>query len=175
MTTISNTKLDGVHLIRLNNHSDNRGSFSRLYCKEALKGIISEREILQINHSITLKKGSVRGLHFQRPPHEEMKLIRCIKGRVHDVIVDLRQNSKTYLNHFSVELSAENNQMIVIPEGFAHGFQTLEDNCELIYLHTNLYTPASESGLNVSDPLLNIQWPLTFKNISERDKTFPFL
>ena len=175
MTKLNNTSINGLHIIEFTRNSDLRGFFGRLYCKDTLKEFLLDREILQINQSITLKKGSVRGLHFQTYPYEEMKLIRCLRGKIFDVVVDLRKKSTTFLKHISIELSAENNLLIIIPEGCAHGFQTLEDNCEILYLHTNVYTPSSEGGVNIHDPLLNIKWPLPINDISLRDKGLPFL
>ncbi len=126
-----------------------------------------------MNHSFTSAKGTVRGMHFQTQPHSEIKLVRCISGKVADVIVDLRPDSPTFKQFAVFELSAQNKHMIYIPEGFAHGFQTLEDNTELIYLHSNYYNPEFESGIRYNDPALSINWPLEITNISERDLNFP--
>lgn len=156
-------------------NQDERGFFYRYFCKEEFKAIAHDGEWVQMNHSFTRNKGTLRGMHFQWPPHTEIKLVRCISGRIWDVIVDLRKNSPTFLNWFSVELSGENRKMIYIPEGFAHGFQTLTDNCELIYHHSNYYAKESEGGIRFDDPILAIQWPLAVTMVSGRDMQHPLL
>lgn len=128
-----------------------------------------------MNHSYTALKGTLRGMHFQQPPYAEIKLVRCIAGAAFDVIVDLRENSATYLQWFGAEISASNKQMLYIPEGFAHGFQALTDDVELVYCHSEFYTPAAESGVRYNDPKLRIQWPLKAVEISERDLQHPLL
>ena len=133
------------------------------------------QEFVQFNHSFNTLKGTIRGLHFQSPPFAETKLIRCVQGSVYDIAVDLRENSSTYLQFFGTELSAENLNCILIPEGFAHGFQTLEDNTSLIYHHTNYYKPNTERGIRFNDPVLNIQWPLQPVNISRKDLLYPLI
>lgn len=164
------TKLNSVYIAKTEPIVDSRGVFSRLFCKKDLKPIIGGREIVQINYSRTDIHGAIRGLHFQYPPHSEMKLIRCLKGRVWDVVVDLRQGSPTFLEWHAEELSPDNAKMVIIPEGFAHGFQSLDRNSELLYLHTEYYTPNAEGGLLYDDPLLNVQWPLPATHISARDR-----
>ena len=128
-----------------------------------------------MNHSFTAEKGTVRGMHFQHPPFSEIKMVRCIAGAVLDVIVDIRKDSPTFLQQVSVELSTTNKQMIYIPAGFAHGFQTLEDNTELIYHHSEYYQPGVEGGLRYNDIALDIQWLLPAINVSERDNNHPLL
>ena len=150
-------------------HSDVRGSFARLYCELELDKLIAPRRVVQINHSYASKKGTLRGLHFQSSPYAEMKLVRCLRGRVWDVAVDLRNKSPTFLKWYGVELTPMNMRMIVIPEGFAHGFQVMESDSELLYLHTALYSAQAEGGLRYNDPKLDIQWPLPVAEISERD------
>ena len=145
-----------------------------MYCIEELKKI-SNISIEQINHSVTKDKGTVRGMHFQYEPNAEVKMVKCIRGKVFDVVIDIRKDSKTFLKHFSIELTAKNQKMIYIPKGFAHGFQTLEDDTELLYLHSTIYTPINEGALNVIDPLLNIKWPLDIINLSSRDSEHKFL
>ena len=130
---------------------------------------MGRRRILQINYSKTDTVGAVRGMHFQHPPYSEMKFVRCLKGKVWDVAVDLRAGSKTFLKWHAVELSRSNNLMMVIPEGFAHGFQSLEEESELLYLHTGFYNPEAEDGLNYGDPRININWPLPVTDLSSRD------
>lgn len=171
----SETALKGSFIISLEPYSDERGWFARTWCKKEFAAIGYDKEWVQLNHSFTIDKGTVRGMHFQHPPFGEIKMVRCIAGAVLDVIVDIRNNSPTFLQHISVNLSAANKQMIYIPQGFAHGFQTLEDNTELIYHHTAFYQPDVEGGLLYNDPLLNIQWPLPVQNISQRDLNHPLL
>jgi dTDP-4-dehydrorhamnose 3,5-epimerase len=169
------TPLQGSYLVSLQPFKDNRGWFARFYCKDEFQQIGHNKEWLQLNHSFTNEKATVRGMHFQWPPFQEIKLVRCISGKVFDVIVDIRKDSPTFLQWFGAELSAENQQMMYIPAGFAHGFQTLTDNCELIYHHSEIYEPKAESGLRFSDPLVNIAWPLLVKTISEKDAQYPYI
>lgn len=136
---------------------------------------IGMKPIQQINHTLTKKAGAVRGMHFQHQPSAEIKIVSCLKGRVLDVAVDLRAGSPTLLQWFAVELSDENKKSLFIPEGFAHGFQTLTEDCELLYLHTANYSAQHESALNPLDPLLSIKWPLGITEISARDQTHPML
>lgn len=175
--TFIETNLEGLWVIEPKPFKDNRGSFFRVFCKETYEEIGFEGEFVQINHSINAKKGTIRGLHFQYPPFSETKLVRCINGKVFDVVVDIRKDSPTFLKHFSIELSKDNQKSLLIPKGFAHGFQTLEDNSELIYHHTNYYTPNSEGGIRYDDPMLNIDWKLLSSSlhISERDQSYDWL
>jgi dTDP-4-dehydrorhamnose 3,5-epimerase len=154
---------------------DERGVFARLFCVQELLPVIGERHIVQINHSCTQAVGAVRGLHFQHAPHAEMKLVRCLKGKVWDVAVDLRPHSPCYKRWYGQELSAQNALMMVIPEGFAHGFQVLEAGSELLYLHTAFYKPESEGGVCHDDPELGIAWPLTVTDISARDSSHAYI
>lgn len=172
---INDTKLAGVFTIIGKKLSDERGSFSRLFCVQDLKPVIGDRSIVQVNHSLTCNIGAVRGLHYQNPPFSEMKIIRCLKGKVFDVVVDLRQGSPTFLQWNAVELSREGNNAVVIPEGCAHGFQVLEEDSELLYLHTAPYTPSSEGALRFDDPKISVKWPLPLTEISERDKSHTLL
>jgi dTDP-4-dehydrorhamnose 3,5-epimerase len=148
---------------------DHRGAFSRYYCERELAAVIGGRRIVQINHSCTAAVGAVRGLHYQRPPHAEMKLVRCLKGRVWDVAVDLRAGSPAFLQWHAEELTPDNSRMMVIPEGCAHGFQVMEVESELLYLHTAFYEPEAEGGVSYNDPRLGIGWPLQPSDISRRD------
>ena len=150
---IHSAPLSGLFLVEASPHKDSRGQFTRLYCEDGLHSLIGSRKIVQINHSRTTAVGAVRGMHFQMPPFAEMKLVRCIKGRVWDVSLDIRQDSKTFLQWHAEELSETNNLMIVIPEGFAHGFQVLESGSELLYLHTAFYEPNAEIGIKFDDPI----------------------
>ncbi len=169
------TSLKGAYLIDLEPFEDERGMFARTFCKKEFAKIDHHKEFVQFNHSITHEAGTLRGMHFQYPPHAEIKLIRCVKGIVLDVIIDIRKHSPTFLQHIKVELSALNKTMIYVPEGFAHGFQTLEDNTELIYHHTAYYAPDHEGGINYADPMIEVQWPLTPKHLTEKDRNYPFL
>lgn len=164
------TVIHGVAIVELYSFSDHRGAFSRLYCEHELAAVIGDRHIVQINHSRTSMVGTVRGLHFQHSPHAEMKLVRCLKGRAWDVAVDLRAGSPTFLHWHAEELSPDNARMLVIPEGCAHGFQVLEADSELLYLHTAFYTPTAERGLLHNDPRLGITWPLPVTDLSDRDR-----
>jgi len=169
------TALEGAYVIDLEPFSDDRGLFARTFCKREFAAIGHHKEFVQFNHSHSNQKGTLRGLHYQRPPHAEIKLIRCIRGSVFDVIVDLRQQSPTFLHYVGVELSEQNMRMIYVPEGFAHGFQTLVDHSELIYHHTAFYAPNSDGGIRYNDPKINIAWPLEVSTISEKDKNLPLL
>jgi dTDP-4-dehydrorhamnose 3,5-epimerase len=169
------TPLSGLKLVQRKEAEDHRGFLSRLYCIEELAPLGMGKPIAQINHTLTRKKGAVRGLHFQYPPHAEAKFVSCLKGEIFDVAVDLRRNSPTFLHWHGEVLSATNRRSLLIPEGYAHGFQALSDNCELIYLHTCAYHPESESALNVNDPKLAIAWPLAITEISDRDRNHQLL
>ena len=169
------TPLKGLYLIQLKVLKDDRGFFARTFCKEQFLTIGFDKEFVQFNHSFNTLKGTIRGMHYQKPPFAETKLIRCVQGKVYDVAVDLRKDSPTYLQSFGAELSAENMTCILIPEGFAHGFQTLEDNTALIYHHTSYYTPNTEGGARFNDPALNIHWQLPPVNISPKDLLYPLI
>ena len=169
------TKLAGSYVVDIIASSDERGWFARTFDKDEFKKINFDGEWLQMNHSFTNKKGTVRGMHYQLPPFAEVKLVRCIAGAVFDVIIDLRKNSATFLQCFEIELSAENKKMIYIPEGFAHGFETLTDNCELVYHHSQFYKPGFEGGIKYDDPMIKIQWPGKVTNISTRDESHSYL
>jgi len=166
---IQSTMIEGVMVVETNHFSDHRGAFSRLFCEAALANILGHRHIVQINHSQTAQLGAVRGMHYQHAPYAEMKMVRCLKGKVWDVAVDLRRDSATFLRWYGQELSSENNAMMVIPEGCAHGFQVLEADSELLYLHTQAYAPTCEGGVRHDDPKLAIDWPLHVSDLSERD------
>ncbi len=172
---IVETSIPGVNIIESTAFRDNRGAFSRLFCSRELKEVIGSRMIVQINHSITHGVGAVRGLHYQNPPHAEMKVVRCLKGRVLDVAVDLRRASPTFLKWYSLELSPESHLAFVIPEGCAHGFQVLESGSELLYLHTEFYSQDVEGGVRYDDPTINIDWPLKPADLSVRDLSHPYL
>ncbi len=166
---VSKLELDGLLLITPQMHTDERGEFGRIFCKKEFYTECVDFNIKQVNHSITKRKGSLRGMHFQYPPKCESKLVKCVKGKVFDVVVDIRRGSSTFLQWVSVELSEDNRQMLYIPVGFAHGFQTLENNSELIYFHSDYYSPGLEGGLKYNDPILSISWPLSVTETSKRD------
>jgi dTDP-4-dehydrorhamnose 3,5-epimerase len=172
---INKTSFSDLFSVNLKPLKDNRGQFKRLYCNDEFISIMDNKPISQINYTFTKKKGSVRGLHYQIKPFSEKKIITCIKGEVYDVALDLRKNSPTFLKHFSIILSEKNNKMIVIPEGFAHGFQTLKENCEMMYFHSKPFNSKSERGINSLDPKLNIKWPLNFTKITYKDKNYSLL
>ncbi|WVT72334.1 dTDP-4-dehydrorhamnose 3,5-epimerase [Sinorhizobium chiapasense] len=169
------TPLAGLTVIERQQIGDERGFFSRFFCREELSEFGENGTIAQINHTMTQSKGAIRGLHFQRQPYDETKLVSCLVGAVFDVAVDIRPNSPTYLQWYGEILSAENARSLMISGGFAHGFQTLTEKCELIYLHDKPYAPKAEGGLNPLDPRLSIAWPLMVTQMSERDRTFPLL
>jgi dTDP-4-dehydrorhamnose 3,5-epimerase len=169
------TILKGSYEITLTPHGDSRGWFARTYCKKEFEQIRHDKEWVQINHSFSSQKGTVRGMHFQQAPFAEIKMLRCIAGSVYDVIIDLRKDSPTFLQWFGTELSAQNKKMLYIPVGFAHGFQTLTDDTELIYHHTEFYTPSAEAGIRYNDSAINIEWPLAVSGISERDSNHPLI
>jgi dTDP-4-dehydrorhamnose 3,5-epimerase len=171
----SETILKGSYIIEPSMFSDDRGGFSRIFCKREFQEIGHTKEFVQFNHSYNTLKGTLRGMHYQVPPFKEIKLIRCVKGAVADVIIDIRTGSPTFLQHVTVELSEKNKRLIYIPEGFAHGFQTLEDDTELIYFHSEYYTPNADSGFNHADPAFGISWPLPLSRISEKDKNIPHI
>lgn len=163
------TPLAGLKVIERKIVGDDRGFLARMFCRDDLAMAGWSKSIAQINHTLTRKQGAVRGMHFQYPPHAEMKLVSCLRGKVWDVAVDLRAGSPTFLQWHAVELSAENHCALLIPEGFAHGFQTLIKDCDLLYLHSEPYVPNAESGLCPTDPSLKICWPLAITELSQRD------
>jgi dTDP-4-dehydrorhamnose 3,5-epimerase len=173
--TITDLPLAGLKLVERQNLGDSRGFLSRIFCAEELAPAGWIKPIAQINLTMTARKGTLRGMHFQQPPHSEMKLVNCIRGAVFDVAVDLRTGSPTFLQWHAEELSADNRRSFLIPEGFAHGFQALTDDCELLYLHSMPYVPGSEGALNSQDPTLRIDWPLAVTEMSERDRNHPYL
>ena len=172
MLEINPIPLKGAALIKTNPFYDERGIFTRFFCQKELSSLLGNRSIVNINFSTTTSTGAIRGLHYQQAPMCEVKLIRCIKGAVFDVMVDIRKGSSTFLQWFGQELNEKSKDMLYLPEGFAHGFQVLEDNSELIYLHTEFYSSEHERGLSPFDPALSIQWPLKVHTLSQRDREF---
>lgn len=169
------TELSLAGLVRIDRHpiKDHRGEFSRLFCAEELAAIGFSKSIAQINQTETYNKGSVRGMHYQIPPHAEQKIVSCINGQIIDIVIDLRKNSKTFLHWHGEPLCSKTQSSLYIPEGFAHGFQTLTDNCQLLYIHSEYYAPESERVINPFDPALAISWPLEPTEMSERDRNAP--
>ncbi|MBS0271323.1 MAG: dTDP-4-dehydrorhamnose 3,5-epimerase [Proteobacteria bacterium] len=172
---ISSTPLKGAFIIEATPFEDERGYFFRSYCEKAFSQEGIPTHFPQCNFSYNYKKGTLRGLHFQKLPLEEGKLVRVVEGRILDVIVDLRKDSSTYLQHISVELSKENKKSLFIPAGFAHGFQCLEDNCNVFYQMTNFYQADLQGGIRWDDPQLAIKWPIEEKTMSVRDQNFSYL
>jgi dTDP-4-dehydrorhamnose 3,5-epimerase len=164
------TKLRGAFILDLERHEDPRGFFARAYCQREFQEHGLKNVIAQANIGFNRRKGTLRGMHFQYPPAAETKLVRCNRGAVLDVIVDLRPESPTYLQHTTVELSADNHRGIFIPERFAHGYQALEDDTETTYHVGEFYTPGSEGGLPYDDPMLKIEWPLPVAVMSDKDR-----
>lgn len=172
---IVETTLPDLKVVIRDRRTDERGHLSRLFCANELESAGWRGGIAQINHTLTRQSGTVRGLHFQRAPDAEAKLVSCLRGRVWDVAVDLRAGSPTFLRWHAEELSADNGRALLIPVGFAHGFQALEADSELLYLHSAPYSPASEGALNAVDPRLAIDWPLPVGDRSARDQCHPML
>lgn len=173
--TITSLPLTGLKLITRQGMGDNRGFLSRVFCAEELAAADWIKPIAQINHSSTALRGTVRGMHYQDQPQAEMKLVTCIQGEVWDVAVDLRMGSSTFLHWHAQALSAANNHAMLIPEGFAHGFQALTDNVQLLYCHSAIYAPELEKALNVRDPRLSIAWPIPISELSIRDAEHPLI
>lgn len=165
--------LEGAWMIELDLLLDDRGHFCRSYCQREFKDAGIEENFVQCNISYNKHKGTLRGMHFQTKPFEEAKLVRCCKGAVYDVILDLRTDSKTYCSWYGVTLSDSNKKMLYIPKGFAHGFQTLTEDAELFYQMSEYYIPTHSSGVRWNDPAFNIDWPLDGKIISEKDQCYP--
>jgi dTDP-4-dehydrorhamnose 3,5-epimerase len=172
---IADTPLSGLRTIERTLRSDERGFLTRLFCSEELQAAGWNKPIAQINQTMTRRSGAVRGMHFQFPPHAEMKLVSCIRGEVWDVALDLRRGSPTFLKWFGARLSPGNGRALLIPEGFAHGFQALAEDSELIYFHSCAYHAESEGGINPQDPCVAINWPCAIAEMSARDRGHPML
>ncbi len=163
--------LEGAYTIDLTPRGDSRGRFTRLFCARELAEIGHDKPIVNVNHSYTQKKGTIRGMHYQNAPDCEIKIVKCIRGAIWDCIVDVRENSPTFLQWTAVKLSENNDRMIYIPEGFAHGFQAISEDVEIVYFVSNYYSPTNEAGLRFDDPAVKIAWPLEPTEVSERDRT----
>lgn len=164
------TELAGAYIIELEKRGDERGFFARFFCENEFgaKGLATK--FVQVNDSLSVTKGTLRGMHYQAAPHQETKVLRCIKGALYDVIIDMRPDSKTFTKWIGVELTAENRKMIYVPKGFAHGFMTLEDNTEALYLVDQGYAPGAERGVRWNDPKFGIKWPAEPTVLSDKDK-----
>jgi dTDP-4-dehydrorhamnose 3,5-epimerase len=171
----SKTKLDGAYVIELERREDSRGFFARAFCQKEFADHGLKPVIAQANVAYNFKKGTLRGMHFQFPPAAETKLVRCTRGAILDIIVDLRPESPTYLQNIAVELNEENGRALYVPERFAHGYQALRDSTETSYQVGEFYAPDCESGLMHDDPRLGLQWPLPVVVISDKDKKFNLL
>jgi dTDP-4-dehydrorhamnose 3,5-epimerase len=167
------TKLKGSFIIEIERLKDQRGFFARGWCKREFEtqGLVSR--LVQANISLNKKRGTLRGMHYQVAPHAETKVVRCTRGSVYDVIIDLRPDSPTYKQWLGVELTADNRRMLYVPKGFAHGYQTLEDDSEVFYYVSEFYTPAAERGFRYNDQALAIKWPLEVQVISDKDMNWP--
>ena len=172
---IKPTILSGVQVLEHTVFNDHRGKFSRIFCQKDLESSLKGREIKQLNKSLNYEIGTIRGLHYQNPPGAELKIIQCFSGKIFDVAVDLRKGSPSFLRWIGVELSAEKNNALLIPEGCAHGFQVLESNSELLYLHTAFYNPGAEGTVRFDDPAVGVSWPLQPANVSQRDMGAVFI
>ena len=177
MTYYSQENIKGVREIISNVHSDNRGSFANLFRVQdpIYASSWQNRDVCQVNLSTTSLVGSIRGLHMQKEPYSEAKIVRCLSGSVWDVAVDLRPKSSTYLCWHAIELSSSKNNAFLIPEGCAHGFQVLEPNSKLLYIHSKHWYPEMETGIRWDDPVLSIPWPLPVADLSTRDKALPLI
>ena len=169
------TEICGVMVVRSRRVADSRGSFSRWFCASELSAFTAGKPVVQVNQSFNASVGTVRGLHYQRSPHAETKLVRCLRGRIWDVALDLRKDSPTFLRWHAEVLQPEVDSMLVIPEGCAHGFQVLEADSEILYLHTAAYAKEFEGGVRYDEPRAAIQWPLSISQISARDAAHPRL
>lgn len=172
---VLDTPIHGLKVVERQLMGDSRGFLSRLFCAEEFAAAGWCKPIIQVNQTFTQRRGTIRGMHFQKQPHAEMKLVTCLQGEIWDVAVDLRVGSPTFLKWHAETLSSSNHRALLIPEGFAHGFQTLSDNCELLYLHSAAYSAEFEAGLNAEDPQLSIGWPLAIAELSARDAQHPML
>ncbi len=167
------TKLKGAFVIEIEKREDERGFFARIWCQQEFAEHGLNFSLAQANIGFSRKKGTLRGLHYQVAPHQEAKLVRCTAGAIYDVMIDLRPASLTYQQWFGIELTADNHRMLYVPEGFAHGYQTLADDTEVFYPVSQFYAPGAERGVRYNDPTFEIEWPLEVQVISEKDKNWP--
>jgi dTDP-4-dehydrorhamnose 3,5-epimerase len=169
------TPLAGAHIIELEKRGDDRGFFARLFCEDEFRKAGLEARFPQINNSLSARTGTLRGMHYQLPPAAEVKVVRCVRGTLFDVIVDLRPDSPTFKQWFGVELNANNRLMMLVPRGFAHGFVTLAPDTEALYLVSHRYAPEQERGLRFDDPAIGIHWPVDPEEVSDKDRHWPDL
>jgi dTDP-4-dehydrorhamnose 3,5-epimerase len=167
------TPLQDAYTIELERRGDDRGFFARMFCEKEFGAHSLETRFVQANNSLTANAGTLRGMHYQLAPSAEVKLVRCIKGSLYDVILDLREDSPTFGQHFGAELSAGNRRMLYAPRGFAHGFVTLEPDTEAVYLVSDFYSPEAERGVRFDDPRFSIVWPVSPAEMSEKDRNWP--
>lgn len=172
---VSETSLSGVLDLRRRPRADERGWFERMYGAEDLAGVLGARSIVAVNRTLTRARATVRGMHYQVGPSAEAKIVSCLRGAIFDVAVDLRRDSPTFLRWHGEVLTAENSRSLFIPEGFAHGFQAVADDCEVLYFHTAAHDPEAERGIHPLDPRVAIAWPLRVEHLSERDASHPAL
>jgi len=172
---IREATLPGVFVLQRLPNADARGWLERMFCTTDLAGVLGTRAIAQVNRTLTRTKATVRGMHFQVHPSAEAKIVSCLRGEIFDVAVDLRRGSPSLLNWHGEVLSEENRRSLFIPEGFAHGYQAIDDDCELLYFHSAAFDPAAERGVHPLDPRIAIQWPLAIGDLSERDASHPLL
>jgi dTDP-4-dehydrorhamnose 3,5-epimerase len=165
--------LNGAYLIDLQKRGDDRGFFARMYCETEFREHGLATNFVQINNSLSSKRGTLRGMHYQLPPASEVKVVRCIRGALYDVILDLRPQSPTFGKSFGAELSAENRRMMYVPNGFAHGFLTMTDDTEAFYLVSAAYAPELERGVRFDDPRMNVMWPEPPVEVSGKDRSWP--
>ncbi len=170
---ITATRLNGAFFVELERKTDNRGFFARSWCREEFRAHGLETDISQCNVGFSHRAGTLRGIHLQVPPHEEIKLVRCVRGMIYDVIVDLRPDSATFCQWISAQLTADNHLMLYIPQGFGHGYQTLTDNAEIVYQTSESYHPESSTGIRYNDPAFGFRWPLPVRSISPHDERWP--
>ena len=170
---ITETPLAGLYLVQRTVRADDRGWLERMYCTTDLASVLGSRAIVQVNRTVTHARATVRGMHYQVPPAAEAKVVSCLRGAAFDVAVDLRRDSPTFLQWHAEALDAENRRSLFIPEGFAHGFQAISDECELLYFHTAAYDADAERGLRPTEPRVAIEWPLPLEHLSERDASHP--
>lgn len=173
---ITDAPIEGVKVVTRKPIGDERGWFERFFCLETLQDVgWSENGIVHVNHTFTAQKGTVRGMHYQKPPHAEYKFVSCLSGKIYDVALDLRKDSPTFLQHFGIELSQENHTSLLVPEGVAHGFQAMSEDTVILYLVSKAYNFDFEGIINPSDPKIGIEWPLPPENLSEKDQNQPFI
>lgn len=169
---IKKNKIESSYLISLNSFEDERGSFTRLFDKKVFKKLNVPNQVVQTNFSVSKKRGTIRGFHYQKKPFEEMKSVTCLKGEIFDVIIDLRKKSKTYMKWQGFKLSEYRKQILIVPEGCAHAFQTLTNNVSVLYFFSQFYNPKKESGIRWNDKKFKVKWPIKPFNISQKDKNW---